>query len=132
MLIPKLEPINNPTMKPKTNAEIETLGLQYLRHHSDKKLLSNICVDCFVYGYKAKQDEDEKAMSDPVSRVNVWLESVSDRLSYLDDCAGYSGRAPSEAETAESKVLGEIFHALSAIKEGDSFKKYIETIQKKP
>ena len=124
-------PIDNPTMKHKSKQEIEAIGLQFLRQHENKKLLSNVCVDCFVYGYQARQDENEKVMSDPVSRIDDWMESLSDRIKYLDDCAGYGGRAPSEAETAESKVLGEIFHALSAIKEGDSFKKYIEITQKK-
>lgn len=118
-------------MKHKTRQEIEDIAFRALREHSDRSLLSNKCVDCFVQGFQTSQDLQQKVLDNLPGRIDDWMESLGNRIKHLDDCAGYSGRAPSEAETAESKVLGEIFHALSAIKEGDSFKKYIETIQKK-
>ncbi len=113
-------------MKPKTKPEIEAIGLQFLRQHQDRKLLSNTCVDCFVYGYKWRQDEEEKAMSDPVSRIDDWLESVSARLSYLADCAGYSGRGPTEVEQAEAAVLRDMYRFFKDVKEGDHLKRYQE------
>lgn len=118
-------------MKPKTKQEIEAVGLQFLRQHENKKLLSNVCVDCFVYGYQARQDENEKVMSNPVSRVDDWLESVSDRLSYLADCAGYSGRGPSDTEMAESAVLRDLYRFLKDVRQGENLKKYIELTAKK-
>ena len=118
-------------MKKKTKKEIEGIAFRALREHSDRSLLSNKCIDCFVQGFQASQEMQQKILDNLLSRIDDWMESLKDRIRYIDDCSGYSGRAPSEDETAESQVLGEIFHALSTIKEGDSFKKYIETTQKK-
>lgn len=118
-------------MRRKSKKEVEDIAFRALREHSDRSLLSNKCIDCFVQGFQTSQDMQQKVLDSLPGRIDDWMESLKDRIKYLDDCAGYSGRAPSEDETAESQVLGEIFHALSAIKEGESFKKYIETTQKK-
>ena len=118
-------------MRQKSKKEVEDIAFRALREHSDRSLLSNKCVDCYVHGFQKSQDMQQKALDSLPGRIDDWMESLKDRIKYLDDCAGYSGRAPSEAETAESNVLGDIYRALSAIKEGNSFKKYIEIAQKK-
>lgn len=118
-------------MRRKSKKEVEDIAFRALREHSDRSLLSNKCIDCYVQGFQKSQDMQQKVLDSLPGRIDDWMESLKDRIKHLDDCAGYSGRAPSEDETAESQVLGEIFHALSAIKEGDSFKKYIVTTQKK-
>lgn len=118
-------------MRQKTKKEIEDIAFRALREHSDKSLLSNKCIDCYVQGFQKSQEMQQRILDNLSARIDDWMESLKDRIKQLEDCAGYSGRAPSETETAESNVLGDIYRALSAIKEGESFKKYIETAQKK-
>ncbi len=118
-------------MRRKSKKEIEDIAFRALREHSDRSLLSNKCIDCYVQGFQKSQEMQQGILDNLPARIDDWMESLKDRIKHLDDCAGYSGRAPSEDETAESEVLSEIYHALSVIKEGESFKKYIEATQKK-
>lgn len=92
-------------MKKFNNKEIEDIGLRFLREHNNKKLLSNVNLDCFIYGFKKSQDLLMNHPSFGKDFLEWCYQQAGDRIDFINESAGYGGRCLTDEERKETNLL---------------------------
>lgn len=109
-------------MEKKTQSEIEQIALTELRKNSDKKLLSNTSVDCFVMGYSRAQNNMFIDFSNsPIPIANFALKHIGDIIKAISETAAYSGRPFSHEEALRVEVANELRAAIESVMRGENF-----------
>lgn len=111
-------------IKFKTKDEIESIALHELRKSSNKKLLSNTNVDCFISGWNAASNDIRSQMTaEKLKEFREYLKELSEycdeRMRRQNEDLGYSGymyTVPSDAQLIFElwKRVGEACETISA------------------
>lgn len=117
-------------MKKKTHEEIEHIAFMALRKDSDKKLLSNTSVTCYVRGFEKAQDEAFKTFADIVNIIEHALEQIAWANNNIIEGAAYSGRGYTEEEDVELRLISETSTALYNIANSEDMKKLLKLREK--
>ena len=117
-------------MKKKTHEEIEHIAFTALRKDSDKKLLSNTSVTCYVRGFEKAQDEAFNTFSDIRNIIQHTLDQIAWANSNIDERVGYGGRGYTDEECIELRLLTETNVALYNILNSEDMKKLLKIREK--
>lgn len=113
-------------MKKKTHEEIEHIAFTALRKDSDKKLLSNTSVTCYVRGFEKAQDEAFKTFADIKNIIEHALDQIAWANNNIIERAGYSGRGYTDEEDIELRLISETSTALYNIANSEDMKKLLK------
>ena len=114
-------------MKRFSNEEIEQLACKRLRN---SKLFTNQGVDCFVMGFKEAQEPIFRTILMPDGIIERAENDLNDALKWVDDSAGYSGRSYTREEAARKAVLNMLYAAIVGVKKSETYKEYLQIIEK--
>lgn len=117
-------------MKKKTHEEIEHIAFTALRKDSDKRLLSNTSVTCYVRGFEKAQDEVFKTFADIKNIIEHALDQIAWVNNNITERAAYCGRGYTDEEDIELRLISETSTALYNIVNGEDMKKLLEIREK--
>jgi hypothetical protein len=86
-------------MKKLSQEEIEEIALRKLRNNSNKKLLSNVNVDCFCMGYKTCQNTLLDLSYNPDELAEYLLKHAEYAIDYVETSIAYAGGMQTEEDT---------------------------------
>lgn len=98
------------TMKRLSQEEIEEIALRKLRNNSNKKLLSNVNVDCFCMGYSTCQNTLLSLSANPEELKDFLIEHAKSVIYDVEMSIAYTGHTDDDEAKKLSFFKGLINH----------------------